>query len=138
MSETSAAADQLVAAGDSPGRPTDGSAAGWVRVAELSELARHRRTAVQVGGQEIALFLVEDKVYALADICIHKQRHLSKGTVFNGKVVCPGHQWTFELDSGYECDQDEYQPTYDVLVEAGGVYVAPVCRALSDLPAAGG
>jgi nitrite reductase (NADH) small subunit len=139
VSEQSAAADQLVADGDSdsPDRPTDTSAAGWVRVAELSALARRRRTAVQVGDQEIALFLVGDKVYALADICIHKQRNLSKGTVFNGTVVCPGHQWTFDLETGYECDQDEYQPTYDVKVEDGGVYVVPVCRALSDLPVAG-
>ena len=94
--------------------------------------------AVQVGDQEIALFLVGEKVYALADICIHKQRNLSKGTVFNGKVVCPGHQWTFELESGYECDQDAYQPTYDVKVEDGGVHVVPVCRTLSDVQASAG
>lgn len=139
MSEQTAAADQLVADGNShsPDRPTDASAVGWVRVAELSELARRRRTAVQVGDQEIALFLVGDKVYALADICIHKQRNLSKGTIFNGKLVCPGHQWTFDLETGYECDQDQFQPTYDVKVEDGGVYVIPVRRALSDLPADG-
>jgi nitrite reductase (NADH) small subunit len=121
---------------------TDGSkeqpVAGWVKVADLSELTRRRRMAVQVGDQEIALFLVGEKVYALADICIHKQRNLSKGTVFNGKVVCPGHQWTFDLDTGYECDQDEYQPTYDVKVEDGSVHVVPVARALSDAPASAG
>jgi nitrite reductase/ring-hydroxylating ferredoxin subunit len=112
--------------------------AGWVKVADLSELTRRRRMAVQVGDQEIALFLVGEKVYALADICIHKQRNLSKGTVFNGKVVCPGHQWTFDLETGYECDQDEFQPTYDVKIEDGGVHVVPVCRALSDMPASAG
>jgi nitrite reductase (NADH) small subunit len=137
VSEQVAAAAQLATSSEDPSRPADGSADGWVRVAELSELARRRRTGVQVGDQEIALFLVGDKVFALADICIHKQRHLSKGTVFNGKVVCPGHQWTFELDTGYECDQDAYQPTYDVKVEDGGVYVVPVRRALTDLPTVG-
>jgi len=112
--------------------------AGWVKVADLSEIKRRRRMAVQVGDQEIALFLVGEKVYALRDICIHKQRNLSKGTVFNGKVVCPGHQWTFDLETGYECDQDEYQPTYDVKVEDGGVHVVPVSRTLSDAPASAG
>lgn len=113
--------------------------AEWVRVAELSELRRRRRTAVQVGDETIALFLVDDKVYALRDICIHKQRNLSKGTVFNGKVVCPGHQWTFDLETGYECDQEQYQPTYDVKVEEdGGIHVIPVCRTLTDAPTAGG
>jgi nitrite reductase (NADH) small subunit len=117
---------------------TEDDMAEWVRVAELSDLKRRRRTAVQVGDETIALFLVDDKVYALRDICIHKQRNLSKGTVWNGKVVCPGHQWTFDLETGYECDQDEYQPTYDVKVEDGGVHVIPVARTLTEAPAVGG
>ena len=107
----------------------------WVKVAELKQLARRRKTAVTVGDEQIALFYVNEKVYALADICIHKQRQLSNGTVFNGKVVCPGHQWTFDLDSGWEEDQEECQPTYDVKVQDGAVYVIPVKRLLLDTPA---
>lgn len=107
----------------------------WVKVAELKELTRRRKTCVTVGDQQIALFLVGEKVYALRDICIHKERQLSNGTIFNGKVVCPGHQWTFDLETGWESDQEECQPTYEVKVEDGAVHVIPTSRVLVDAPA---
>ncbi len=96
----------------------------WLAVAELSELTRRRRKQVDVAGVPVALFLVGADVYALADTCIHKQRSLSKGVLLNGCIVCPGHQWEFDPATGYEATQDRYQPSYDVRVEDGTVYVA--------------
>jgi nitrite reductase/ring-hydroxylating ferredoxin subunit len=95
----------------------------WVLVAELSELARRKKKQVIVGATPIALFLVGDRVFALHDVCVHKQRSLSKGTVLHGRVVCPGHQWAFDPATGEAEDQSECQPTYDVRVEDGKVYV---------------
>ena len=34
-----------------------------------------------------------DRYIAFADTCIHQERSLFKGTLLNGKVICPGHQW---------------------------------------------
>ena len=107
----------------------------WVQVADLKELARRRKTVVTVGDEQIALFLVGEKVYALADICIHKQKSLHKGSLFGGKVVCPGHQWTFDLETGWEADQEQCQPTYQVKIEDGAVHVVPERRVLVDAPA---
>jgi len=108
----------------------------WVRVAELKELARRRKTQVTVGDEQIALFLVGERVFALADVCIHEERSLSKGTVFRGRVVCPGHQWQFDLATGWVEDQERCQPTYDVKVEDGGVHVVPRPRVLAEAPEA--
>lgn len=109
----------------------------WVKVAELKDLVRRRKKVVTVGDEEVALFLVGQQVYALRDICIHRQRSLSKGTVFNGRVVCPGHQWAFDLETGWEETQQECQPTYAVMVEDEVVHVNPQRRILADAPRAG-
>lgn len=95
----------------------------WVLVAELPELARRKKKQVLVDGTPIALFLVGGRVFALHDVCIHKQRSLSKGTVLHGRIICPGHQWSFDPATGQAADQVECQPTYDVRVEDDKIYV---------------
>jgi nitrite reductase (NADH) small subunit len=97
----------------------------WAPAASLKELSRRRKMLVTVGDQQIALFYINEQVYALRDICIHKQRQLSKGTVLHGHVICPGHQWSFEPSTGYVEEQDRCQPSYDVKVEDGQIYVDP-------------
>ncbi|WP_433477464.1 Rieske (2Fe-2S) protein [Spirillospora sp. CA-142024] len=104
----------------------------WVRAATLAELRRRRRLAVTVEGRRIALFLVGDDVYALDDVCVHKQRSLSRGVVLNGRVICPGHQWVFDPATGEAEDQDECQPTHAVRVDGDVVYVDPQPRVLME------
>ncbi|MFZ5870362.1 MAG: Rieske (2Fe-2S) protein [Actinomycetota bacterium] len=103
----------------------------WVKVAELKELTRRRKSVVTVDGEPVALFLVGEKVYAFQDTCIHQERSLAKGVLLNGRVICPGHQWAFDLETGWERDQERCQPTYDVKVEDGAVHVATGKRVLA-------
>lgn len=109
-----------------------------MRVASLRELARRRRLLVRAGDTAIALFLVEGTVYALRDVCMHKGRSLSRGTILRGRVICPGHQWAFDPATGRpdvrddRDDLDGCQPTYPVRVEDdGAVYVDPRPRTLA-------
>jgi nitrite reductase/ring-hydroxylating ferredoxin subunit len=95
----------------------------WLAAATTRELKRRRKLRVEVNGTAIALFGVGDNVYAFADLCIHQDRSLAKGTLLHGRVICPGHQWRFDLDTGYESDQDVCQPTYPVRVVDDTIYV---------------
>ena len=98
----------------------------WVHVAEMKELARRKRKQVSVAGCPIALFLVDDEVFAVDDVCIHQERSLAKGTLLNGQVICPGHQWKFDPRTGEPEDQDGCQATYAVQVtQEGSILVAP-------------
>ncbi|WP_197382539.1 Rieske (2Fe-2S) protein [Mycolicibacterium mengxianglii] len=109
--------------------------AEWVAVASTKDLARRRKLRVEVDGVAIALFQADGEVYALADTCVHQDRSLFKGTLLHGKVICPGHQWQFDLETGYEEDQDRCQPTYPVRVDDDGtVYVNPVSRGDATAP----
>ena len=96
----------------------------WQLVAEYAALARRKKKQVVVAGEPVALFVVGERVFALQDTCIHKQRSLSQGTILNGRVVCPGHQWTFDVETGYVEEQERCQPSYDVRIEDGHVYVS--------------
>ena len=112
----------------SPAPGVDQPAPGqsWVHVAEMKDLARRKRKQVDVAGCPIALFLVDDEVFAMDDICIHQERSLSKGTLLNGQVICPGHQWRFDPRTGEPQDQDGKLATYAVQVtEEGAVLVDP-------------
>jgi nitrite reductase (NADH) small subunit len=97
----------------------------WVEVAELAEVSRRKRKLVVVGEQRIALFYAEGQVYAFQDACVHKDRSLARGTALHGRVICPGHQWAFDLRTGQAEDRAECQPTYEAKVEDGSVWLIP-------------
>ncbi|GLY69882.1 Rieske (2Fe-2S) protein [Amycolatopsis taiwanensis] len=96
----------------------------WTATVPLADLKRRKKTRVELGDRAVALFLVGDRVFALDDVCVHKGRSLSRGTLWQGKVICPGHQWQFDPETGEADDQDDCQPVHDVRVVDGIVYVA--------------
>jgi anthranilate 1,2-dioxygenase ferredoxin subunit len=92
----------------------------WHAVATVKELVARKKKAVDVAGTPVALFYINNNVYALNDICIHEERRLSKGALLFGKVICPGHQWKFDPATGEPEDQEGCQPTYPVRVDDDG------------------
>lgn len=106
----------------------------WVAALSVGDLQRRRKTVVQVGGDPVALFWVRDRVFALHDTCMHEERSLAKGAILGRQVVCPGHQWAFDLATGYVEDQPRCQPTYDTRIEGDTVYVWSRRREGADAP----
>lgn len=109
---------------------------GWLKVASVSELGRARTIVVDhpdhepppesdsdVGG--IAVFWNGGDPRAMANRCVHKERALARGTIFQGKVVCPGHQWSFRFDDGHCAERDRTQPVYAVTVVDDQVWLDP-------------
>lgn len=107
----------------------------WVYATELAALRRRKKCRVTIGGEDVALFLVGERVFALRDICVHKERRLSNGALLRDKVICPGHQWAFDPETGWNAENERCQPTYDVRVSDGKVYVNPVQRVRATEPA---
>lgn len=95
----------------------------WIKVAELAVLRRRKRLKVTIGELQIALFCLGDEVFALNDICIHKGSSLSQGVIFKGKVICPGHQWAFDIRTGWVDEWARCQPVFPVKLEEQAVYV---------------
>jgi len=95
----------------------------WVAAGDVATITRSRKTVIEVDGYEVFVLAHDGNLYAFQNRCIHKQRELARGVVLNGKLVCPGHQWAFELQSGYEAIKEECQPMFPVRVVDGVVEV---------------
>jgi nitrite reductase (NADH) small subunit len=57
--------------------------------------------AFEVGGRRVAIFRTRNgRVFATQSECPHRGGPLADGLVGDGVVVCPLHEWRFDLASG--------------------------------------
>lgn len=74
----------------------------WYKVAQTSDLKPGEgKTVEPILGKPIALFNNNGVFEAIDNICPHKGGFLSDGKLTKDNcVVCPLHQWTFDLKTG--------------------------------------
>jgi nitrite reductase (NADH) small subunit len=71
-----------------------------IKVATLKEIPKNYGKVVQAAGRLIALFKMQDMVYAIDNECPHRGGPLGEGSV-KGKIVsCPWHLWAYDITSG--------------------------------------
>ena len=102
---------------------TDQGDAEWIEAFTVKELSRKRRMKLETEHGDIAVFWDDGCPRAMANICVHSERELVKGQIFDGRVVCPGHQWAFDVESGYCKERDRYQPIHETRIEDDAVHV---------------
>lgn len=89
--------------------------AKWTKLAELSEVPVGEAKAVQIGeGRSIALFNIDDKIYATDNQCPHMGYPLTRGRIRHGILTCDWHERSFDLEGGgcfnVECDDLQTLP----------------------------
>jgi naphthalene 1,2-dioxygenase ferredoxin component len=72
----------------------------WTAVARLDDFAASDAIAIDVGGIEVALYLVGDTVYATANRCSHGEARLCDGFLDGTEIECPFHQGRFDVRTG--------------------------------------
>jgi nitrite reductase/ring-hydroxylating ferredoxin subunit len=71
------------------------------RLADFAALEQLQPVLVGVGDSEVAVVRVQEKVYAFSSHCTHRPGPLVEGAVtWKGRVLCPWHLGTFDLDDG--------------------------------------
>lgn len=89
----------------------------WLDVGSVDEVVRRKKFTVDAPDGAVIVVVAHDRtVYAMDNLCIHKQRELVKGVVLGDRLICPGHQWAFDLGTGWEAIKQHCQPTYDVRI----------------------
>ncbi len=89
----------------------------WHDVGDVVAVIKARRTVfIAPDDHQIVVIVHDGALYALDNICIHKQRELHRGVVLHDRLVCPGHQWAFDLACGWEAVKQQCQPTYAVRI----------------------
>lgn len=73
----------------------------WERVASLRELkAAGGIMSAAFERFRLALYLVDEKVYATAELCTHGGARLSEGYLEGHLIECPLHQGLFDIRTG--------------------------------------
>lgn len=71
------------------------------RLGLLSEIPKGEGRTFRVGGQRIAVFRSrEGHAFATQAECPHKGGPLADGLVGGTTLICPLHEWSFDLRSG--------------------------------------
>jgi nitrite reductase/ring-hydroxylating ferredoxin subunit len=67
----------------------------------------------------------EEEFYAVQDGCSHNGESLSGGRVnYIGEIICPWHNYRFDLKSGRACDSDCADlRTFPVRYDASGFFI---------------
>lgn len=97
----------------------------WVTVAHSDHFDPGEWRVVDVDGTQIAVFNLEGRYYAIADVCTHDAGQLTGGVVDGDEIVCPRHGARFSIRTGEALTPPAYEPTdvFPVRVDNGEVQV---------------
>ena len=97
---------------------------GFVFVCRLNDLKEHKGYRFIIDDTEVALFKVDDNVFALNNLCPHQHTTLIyDGIIEDGCVVCPVHGWMFDLKTGNKKSGRKGLDTYPVRISKEEVFV---------------
>lgn len=84
-----------------------------------------RPLRVEKHGRGILVCAEDGEIYAFDETCPHKQLSMEHGVVLQGTLICPWHQYRFNLESG-RCNRRRCAPatTIPVVVRDGEVHLA--------------
>lgn len=96
------------------------------RLISVSRLNRQGGTFVTHGDHELAVFVLgePDGVVVIDNACPHASGNLSGGTLGDGAVTCPWHEWRFDLRTGVCTQSDRARVArYPVEIRGDDVWV---------------
>jgi 3-phenylpropionate/trans-cinnamate dioxygenase ferredoxin subunit len=73
---------------------------GWHRIAAVSQLRDDEAFPAKLGERPIALYRLDQHVYAIDDVCTHEFALLSQGFIEGCAIECPLHQAKFDIATG--------------------------------------
>lgn len=101
------------------------SMAGFVRVADVSEVPDPGRKLVDVDERLIVLIHTAGHFYAIDDVCTHDGGPLDEGELDGFAIACPRHGAKFDVRDGRALTMPATQPTvaHEVKVVGQDVYI---------------
>lgn len=97
----------------------------WINVARVSDIDSAVPLLVSVNNRPIALYRIDDMVYATDDTCSHAEASLSEGTYDGYIVTCPRHGGQFDIRTGIAVKMPAVTPidVFTVRLEGGMVFL---------------
>ncbi|WP_161633511.1 non-heme iron oxygenase ferredoxin subunit [Mesorhizobium erdmanii] len=97
----------------------------WIIFCALSDLQEDSVTPFDMNDRRVAIYLIDNKVYATTNVCSHAFALLSDGWLEGTLIECPLHGAQFEITSGQVVQGPADCPitVFETKVEGGQVLV---------------
>lgn len=98
---------------------------GYEHVANVSDFEDSDRKDVIVDDVLVLLIKLEDKFFAIEDVCSHDGQPLTDGPIENCQITCPRHGARFDLATGEALcmPATEAIATYDIKIEGDQIWL---------------
>lgn len=96
----------------------------WVFALNEDEIVDGDKKPLLVNDEKIALIKKENKIYALSNKCPHMECPLSRGKLNDYIIICPCHDWEFDIRTGEFLASKEIKvPIFETKIEDKKIYV---------------
>jgi nitrite reductase/ring-hydroxylating ferredoxin subunit len=96
----------------------------FLSVLDESALEEGAMKMVDVDGTHVLLVKKDGQIYAVNDRCPHQGCAFSNGKLDGLVIICPCHEWRFNVKTGeYEADPEFTLTRYESKVEGGKIWV---------------
>ncbi|MBN1991126.1 MAG: non-heme iron oxygenase ferredoxin subunit [Anaerolineae bacterium] len=100
--------------------------AEFIKVAQTSDLAPGQKMLVEYEDDDVGLFNLDGKFYAISDVCTHDNGPLVEGELDGEWIVCPRHGARFNVKTGQQTmPAFAPVPLYEVKVAGDDILIAP-------------
>lgn len=72
----------------------------YIRIFDEGEIRPGKSAIIQREGEEIAVFNYKGQYFAVCNKCPHKGAPLGEGRIEEGVLICPNHEWRFDVKTG--------------------------------------
>jgi nitrite reductase/ring-hydroxylating ferredoxin subunit len=105
---------------------------GFTKVCSVENLKNYTGKRFFIDDVEVAVFLINEAIYALSNICPHQHTSLIyDGFIEDGFVICPVHGWMFNLETGRTPTGSKGLDSYPVKVIDGNVFIKVIGKKLN-------
>ncbi|HLY24736.1 MAG TPA: non-heme iron oxygenase ferredoxin subunit [Aggregatilineales bacterium] len=97
----------------------------FTTVASTAEIPPGERIVVEVKDHYVAIFNVDNRLYAIEDVCTHDDGPLAEGILEGTIIECPRHGAQFDITTGKVMRMPAIKPVprYDVRVEGDEIQI---------------
>lgn len=104
----------------------DNKQANFVYVCETGDIEDNRAKIFCVDKERIAVYRVDNKLYAIHNVCKHQGGPLGEGKIIDGCITCPWHGYQYLPQNGQSPPPfTEKVSTYDIKVSGTQVWLNP-------------
>ena len=96
----------------------------FVPVLEEKDLQEGTMKLVSVEGSPVLLIKQSSQIFAIDNRCPHMGCAFSGGTLDGFLIVCPCHDWRFDLRTGKYQDEPSFKLTkYNLKIKSGKIWI---------------